>query len=58
MKCLAIARTNTSGAVVAIGNEHNHPRPRFYQKTTKKMIHLPWEIIILIVIVNIILNNF
>ncbi|XP_063827619.1 protein tramtrack, beta isoform-like isoform X27 [Ostrinia nubilalis] len=40
MRCLACARTNKRGEVVGVGNSHNHPKPRFYQKTTQKMIHL------------------
>ncbi|KAL0831897.1 hypothetical protein ABMA28_001420 [Loxostege sticticalis] len=40
MGCRAGARTNKRGEVVAIDNTHNHPKPRFYQKTTQRMIQL------------------
>lgn len=39
-QCQATARTNKRGEVIKYYNEHNHEKPRFYQKTTKKMIQL------------------
>ncbi|XP_053605126.1 protein tramtrack, beta isoform isoform X23 [Plodia interpunctella] len=40
LKCKAIARTNNKGEVTSIRNVHNHDKPRFYSKTTKKMVNL------------------
>ncbi|XP_052748463.1 protein tramtrack, beta isoform isoform X17 [Galleria mellonella] len=40
LNCRASARTNKHGEVIAVNNKHNHEKPRFYQKTTQKMIQL------------------
>ncbi|XP_063374181.1 protein tramtrack, beta isoform isoform X42 [Cydia amplana] len=40
LQCRATARTNKRGEVIQFHNEHNHEKPKFYQKTTKKMIQL------------------
>lgn len=38
--CRASARTNKRGEVIRYDNTHNHVKPKFYSKTTKKMMTL------------------
>lgn len=40
LNCRATARTNKLGEVIRFDNTHNHPKPKFYSKTAKKMITL------------------
>lgn len=36
--CTASARTNKKGEVIHYDNTHNHEKPKFYNKTTKRMV--------------------
>lgn len=38
--CRATARTNRRGEVIRYQGEHNHDKPRYYQKTSRKMVQL------------------